>query len=299
MALSPESDFLRALYQDWSDRMEADPNMSIPMARSLFDEWQKPTLEPEDVTYKSATIAGVGVLWAYPVGANINKVLLFTHGGGFVVGSSSSHRKMAAHIAKALGVTTVILDFRLAPEHPFPAQIEDSTAVYKELLKRGYAPENISTIGDSAGGNLAVSAVLKLREENVPLPGSVISISPWTDMERKGKTFAINAANDALRVSAILDAMTHLFLGEKGSPVNPLANLLYADFKGFPRLYVNAGSFECLLDDAVRLHERALAAGVDSTLSVVEGMQHVFPILAGRAPEADEEIQRIAHWYKS
>lgn len=299
MAISPEADHLRALYQDWSDRMAADPQMSLPMMRSLFEEWHQPTREPEGVTYKDETVAGVAALWAYPVGANTKKVLLFSHGGGFAVGSSASHRKLAGHMAKALGVTAIVIDYRRAPEHPFPAQLEDATAVYKELLRRGFAASDIATIGDSAGGNLAVSIVLKLRDDKLPLPGHVISLSPWLDMEHKGQTLVTNEATDPLVKKPILEAMSSMFLGEKGSAKNPLANPLYADYKGFPRLYINAGSVETLRDNAERLHERAKAAGVDSTLSVVEGMQHVFPFLAGRAVEADQEIQRIARWYKA
>lgn len=299
MAISPEADHLRALYQDWSDRMAADPQMSLPMMRSLFEEWHQPTREPEGVTYKDETVAGVAALWAYPVGANTKKVLLFTHGGGFAVGSSASHRKLAGHMAKALGVTAIVIDYRRAPEHPFPAQLDDATAVYKELLQRGFAAGDIATIGDSAGGNLAVSIVLKLRDDKLPLPGHVISLSPWLDMEHKGQTLVTNEATDPLVKKPILEAMSSMFLGENGSAKNPLANPLYADYKGFPRLYINAGSVETLRDNAERLHERAKAAGVDSTLSVVEGMQHVFPFLAGRAVEADQEIQRIARWYNN
>lgn len=298
MALSPQADYLRTMYQDWSERMAADPQMSLPMMRSLFDEWHQPTREPEGVTYKYEAVGGVEALWAYPVDANTKKVLLFTHGGGFAVGSSSSHRKLAGHLAKALGATAIVIDYRRAPEHPFPAQIEDATAVYKALVERGFAPADIATIGDSAGGNLAVSSVLKLRDEKLPLPGHVICLSPWLDMEHKGQTLITNEATDPLVKKPILEAMSSMFLGEKGSAKDPLANPLYADYKGFPRLYINAGAIETLRDNAERLHERALAAGVNSTLSVVADMQHVFPFLAGRAAEADQEIQRIARWYK-
>ena len=112
--VSKEADYLRALYQDWSDRMVANPNMTIADFRSLFDEWEKPTLEPEDVTYKTDTVGGVDVIWAYPIGCDKSKVLIYTHGGGFAVGSSSSHRKLAGHMAKALGVSSVVLDYRRA-----------------------------------------------------------------------------------------------------------------------------------------------------------------------------------------
>lgn len=292
------AEFLWSLYQDWSERMAADPEMSVPMLRSLFDDWHQATREPEDVTYREDELAGVPAIWCLPAGADDQQVLLYTHGGGFVVGSAASHRKVAGHVAKALGVTAVVLDYRLAPEHPFPAQLEDSTAAYGELLNRGYQPQNITTIGDSAGGNLAVATVLKLRDDGVPLPGGVIAFSPWLDMEHRGETLMTNEATDALVDKPLLEGMSAAFLGETASPTDPLANPLYADYTGFPRLHISAGSVETLVDNATRLAELARAAGVDVALSVVDGQQHVFPMLAGRAVEADDEIQRIAKWYR-
>lgn len=121
MGTSPQSDALRALYQSWSERMAANPALTIADLRSLFDEWHQPTLEPEDVAYRSDTLAGVEGVWALPSGADKDKVILYTHGGGFAVGSSASHRKLAGHLAKHLGVTAVVIDYRRSPEHPFPA----------------------------------------------------------------------------------------------------------------------------------------------------------------------------------
>lgn len=299
MKASSQSDFLRELYQSWSDRMSTNPGMTIADLRSMFDEWHQPTIEPEGVTYKSDTLAGAEAIWALPLESDAKKVILYTHGGGFAVGSAASHRKLAGHLAKHLGVTAVVIDYRRAPEHAFPAQIEDSTAVYKELLARGFEPADIVTCGDSAGGNLAISTVLKLREDQVPLPGGVIALSPWLDMEHVGKTLETNATTDALVSKAILQGMSGMFLGEKGSRTDPLANPLKADYTGFPRMYVTAGGVETLLDNAEDLARLARAAGVPVTLSVVAGMQHVFPFLAGRAPEADEELRRIASWFKS
>ena len=298
--VSKEADYLRALYQDWSDRMEANPNMTLADLRSLFDEWEKPTLEPEEVTYKSDTVGGVDVIWAYPIGCDKSKVLIYTHGGGFAVGSSSSHRKLAGHIAKALGVSAVVLDYRRAPEHQFPMQLEDAASVYQALLAYGIKAEDIGTIGDSAGGNLAVASVLKFRELGLELPGYVIAFSPWLDMELSGSTLESNADTDVFITVPLLQGMIGMFIGDDSTKVrDPLANPLHADFNGFPPLYINAGGAEMLLDDARRLHARATEAGVQVTLSVVDGMQHVFPFLAGRAPEADEEVSRIAAWYRA
>ena len=298
MAVSKEADTLRALYQSWTDQMVANPGLTIANLRSMFDEWHQPALEPENVTYKSEIVGGVEAIWALPVGADVKKVIVYTHGGGFAVGSADSHRKMAGHLAKALGVTSIILHYRRAPEHPFPAQIEDAVAAYQALLGKGYQAGNILTAGDSAGGNLAIGSVLKLRDLGLPLPGAVIAYSPWLDMAMRGATLTTNAATDALVGKPILEAMAGMFLGGTDA-LNPLANPLENDFAGFPPLYINCGGAETLQSDSETLYAKAKAAGVKTTLSVVPGMQHVFPALSGRAPEADEELARIAAWYRA
>ncbi|WP_233576054.1 alpha/beta hydrolase [Saccharopolyspora rhizosphaerae] len=297
--VSEEARFLERLYSDWSQIMAGDAALSMRLLRSLFDEWHQPTREPEDVTYAEESVGGVPGIWATPIGADATKVVLYTHGGGFAVGSASSHRKLAAHVAKALGVTAFVLDYRRAPEHPHPAQVEDGVAVFSALTSRGIAPQDITTIGDSAGGNLAVAIPLALRARGLPLPGQVIAFSPWLDMENSGETLVTNDATDALITVALLEGMVAgVLAGGEVDPKTPLANPLYADFTGFPRLYINAGGAESLLDNATRLAERAEAAGVDVTLSVVDGMQHVYPFLAGRAPEADAALEALAAWYR-
>ncbi len=172
-------------------------------------------------------------------------------------------------------------------------------AVFEALVAAGIGPGDITTIGDSAGGNLAVAIPLALREKGGPLPGRVIAFSPWLDMENKGKTLVSNNDTDALITVPLLEGMIAGVLADGVRPDNPLANPLYADFTGYPRLYIAAGSIESLLDNATRLADRAEAAGVDVTLSIAGGMQHVYPFLAGRAPEADDEIGRIADWYRA
>lgn len=298
-APSTESAALKDLYADWSQIIAETPGLTMRLFRSIFDEWHQPTREPEDVTYAEEVVGGVPGIWAFPAGADRGQVLLYTHGGGFAVGSASSHRKLAGHVAKALGVTAFVLDYRRAPEHPHPAAVEDGVAVFGALVGRGVAPERITTIGDSAGGNLAVAITLALREKGGPLPGQVITFSPWLDMENKGETLVSNDATDALITVPLLEGMIAGVLGGTTSAAAPLANPLYADFTGFPRLYVNAGGDESLLDNATRLADLAGAAGVDVTLTVAPGMQHVFPFLAGRAPEADAELARIAEWYRA
>lgn len=296
---SEEAAVLEHLYTDWSRIMAEHPELSMRLLRSLFEEWHQPTPEPTDVTYREETVGGVPGIWALPTAADQRRVLLYTHGGGFAVGSAASHRKLAAHLARALGATALIVDYRRAPEHPHPAQLEDGVAAFTALLERGIAAADITTVGDSAGGNLAVAIPLALRKRGGPLPGRIIAFSPWLDMENAGDTLTTNDATDALITKGLLEGMSAGVLGDSVAPTHPLANPLHADLTGLPPMYLDAGSAEALLDNATRLAERAERAGVDVTLSVVEGMQHVFPFLTGRAPEADDELRRIADWYRA
>jgi monoterpene epsilon-lactone hydrolase len=293
-----DAEYLRELYQEWTDRMVADPAMSLTAMRSMFDEWGKPALEPEGVTYRSDKLAGVNSLWALPAGADTTRLILYFHGGGFVVGSGDSHRKLAGHLAQALGVTAVAVDYRRAPEHPFPAQIEDAVSVFRALMDRGFESSKMLTAGDSAGGNLAISTVLKLRDLGLPLPSAVIAFSPWLDMALRGSSIETNAATDALVGKPILQAMAEMFLGGADA-LDPLANPLENEFSGFPPIYINAGSLETLWSDAEALRDKVRAAGGDATFSTVEGMQHVFPALAGRATEVNEEFLRIGAWFRN
>jgi epsilon-lactone hydrolase len=290
-------DVLRALYADWSQIMAATPDLSMRLFRSMFDEWHQPTVEPEGVTYREETVGGVPAIWCLPEGADKSKVLLYTHGGGFAGGSASSHRKLAAHVAKALGSVSLVLDYRRAPVFQHPAQVEDGVAAFDALVASGIAPKDVTTIGDSAGGSLAIAIALALKEQGKQGPGRVIAFSPWLDMENKGETLVTNNDTDALITPELLEGMIAGVLGGTVDRTSPLANPLYADFAGFPRLYITAGSVESLLDNATRLEERAKAAGVDVTLSVGEGQQHVYPFLAGRSELVDQELSRISNWY--
>lgn len=295
---SAQAEQLRTLYQSWTDRMAASPEMDVATLRDLFEEWHLPTAEPSDVTYEEVDAGGVPALWCTPIGAALDRVLLYTHGGGFVVGSRNTHRKVAGQVAKAVGCRALVIDYRRAPEHPFPAQLDDAVAAYRWLLGSGVAAQHLALIGDSAGGNLAISTALRLRGESGPMPAAVLALSPWLDMEHLGKTLDTNAATDALVQRAVVQAMSTMFLGASGSATDPLANPLHADPTGLPPTYIAAGGAETLLDDAERFAQQARLADVDVTFEVTPEMQHVFPMLAGRAPEADATIAAMAAWVR-
>jgi len=290
-------DLLGEIYAQWAVEMAAHPDMSTQLLRIVFDDWQRATAEPVGVTYEHTEIGGVPGILVQPIGADPSRLLLVMHGGGFALGSSASHRKLAGHLAKACGVHAFVADFRLAPDHPYPAAIEDGLAVVEALVESGFSVSDITPVGDSAGGNLAISLVLRLMAEGRDLPSSVMTMSPWLNMENTGATIEINNDTDFLITREGLQANIDRYLGGEADPTDPFVNPLYADLTGFPRLYIAAGSVESLFDDSVRLHALAEKCGVDVTFTVGEGQQHVYPFLAGRHPVADEEIARMAEWY--
>lgn len=252
--------------------------------------------EPAGVTYQEkGTAAGLPAIWANPAGCDTGKVLVYFHGGGFVSGSKDSHRKVAAHLARAAGCRALIPDYRLAPEHTFPAQLEDARAVYDWLLAQGYLPSKIAFAGDSSGANIATAATLALKRDNQPLPGAIVGFSPWYDMEASGKTFESNAAADVAISRELVLTYGPMFLGGH-SPTDPLANPLYSDPAGLPPIFLACGSDETLQDNAEQFAARARRAGVDVVLQVGDGMPHAYQLMAGRVPEADASIAEAGDW---
>ncbi|MBU8815653.1 alpha/beta hydrolase [Mycolicibacterium goodii] len=299
MSINQPNDPLGGIYAEWTEEFVANPDMSLRLMRWVFEDWQRVTAEPEDVTYASTRMGGVPGILVKPLAADPQQMLVVLHGGGFALGSSASHRKLAGHLARAFGAYAFVADFRLAPEHPYPAQIDDATAVFGSLIADGIDASRITFVGDSAGASIAVATTLRLLRDGSPVPGRVITISPWLDMENTGSTIESNDATDFLITREGLQGNIDRYLSGGASPTDPLVNPLYADFTGFPRLYVTVSDTESLYADATRLVERARAAGVDVTLDVASGQQHVFPLQAGVLPAADAAISSMAAWYRS
>jgi epsilon-lactone hydrolase len=296
MASKP-AEQIKTLFRSWRQRMAANPEMDLITMRDMFEEWHVLTAEPTGVTYEEVDAGKVPAMWALPTGGVPDRVIIWAHGGGYVVGSMHTHRKVAGHLGRAAGCRVLVLDYRRAPEHPHPAPCEDAVAAYRWLLGRGIRPQHIATTGDSAGGGLCTSMVLKLRDAGDPLPAAIMPISPWYDMEATGPSVETNAAVDTLVQKDILLAMAGMFLGGS-SPRDPLANPLHAELKGLPPMLIQVGSDETVLDDSRRFAEKARAAGAEVALEVVPEMQHVFHFMAGRAPEADEAIARMGAWVR-
>ncbi|MBN9190251.1 MAG: alpha/beta hydrolase [Microbacterium sp.] len=297
MPATVPADLLGRIYAEWTVEFTAAPDLSLPVLRWIFEDWQRATAEPEDVTYRTTEVGGVPGILVSPIGADPRQMLLVLHGGGFALGSSASHRKLAGHLAKAAGTHAFVADFRRAPEDPYPAQLDDADAVIDALLADGYRPADITPVGDSAGASIAIATVLRRLRTGAPAPGQVVTISPWLDMENSGETIETNDATDFLIAREGLQGNIDRYLAGGADPTDPLVNPLYADFTGFPRLYITSSAIESLFHDAVRLEERARAAGVDVTFDVVPGEQHVWPLQAGNHGPADDSIRRIADWY--
>ena len=256
------------------------------------------TQAPEGVTCTPVEAGGVSAEWSVAAGVDETKVVLYVHGGGYVMGSAGSHRDVTGRLSKASGARVLSLNYRLAPEHLFPAPVDDAVAAYRWLLAQGISPGNIAVAGDSAGGGLAIATLLALRDAGEPLPAAGIGISPWVDMEGTGESMTTRAAVDPVVQKEGLLGMAKLYLGD-ADPKNPLAAPLHADLAGLPPLLLQVGDAETLLDDSTRLAEKARAAGVDVTLKVWDEMPHVWHLFAPILPEGRQAIDEIGSFFQA
>ncbi|MGC1411615.1 MAG: alpha/beta hydrolase [Acetobacteraceae bacterium] len=295
---SKQSEELKSLYRDWIAAMQADPDMPLDELRRRFEHWGDITGEPGGVDYIETDAGGVPSMWATPKRCAESRVLLCAHGGGYVVGSMYTHRKAYGHVAKAVGCRALIVNYGRAPENIHPGPVDDMVKTYKWLLDQGIQSGHIAFIGDSAGGGLAVTTILRARERGLPLPAATMPLSPWLDMDAGGETFETNRERDLLVSRDVIATMAGTFLGENGNRNDPLANPLHAELRGLPPMYIQTGADETLLSDSHDLADLARRSGVQVTLEVVPEMQHVFQFLAGAAPEADAAIARLAKWVR-
>ncbi|MBC7285345.1 alpha/beta hydrolase [Hoeflea sp.] len=296
---SHASQELANLYKSWVVEMTNEPDMELEEIRDLFSHWGDVTVDPSGVDYLEVDVGGLPAMWAIPKGCAWDRALLCSHGGGYVVGSMYTHRKLFGHIAKAVGCRALIVDYGRAPENPHPGPVNDMVTAYRWLLEQaGLKPEHIAFTGDSAGGALAITTIAAAKERGMPLPVATMPMSPWAGWDTSGTTYDTNADKDALVSRDTTNNLGSLFIGTSNDPHNPLANPLYTDYSGFPPMYVTVGDYETLLDDSVRIVDRAQKAGVDARIKKYHEMQHVFQFLAGRAPEADAAIQEMARWVR-
>ena len=271
----------------------AKPDTTIGQMRGAMEKVAERVAK--DVTCEPVTAGGVPAEWIVAPGAAQDRVILYLHGGGYVMGSINTHRAMIARLSRAAQAKALALDYRLAPEHPFPAAVEDATAAYRWLLAQGYKPGKIVISGDSAGGGLTLATLLALRDAKTPLPAAAAPISAWSDMEGTGASVKTRAAIDPMVTNNTLLEMAKAYVG-KGDPKNPIASPLHGDYRGLPPMLMQVGDAEILLDDSTRVAEKAKAAGVKVDLEVWPEMVHVWHIFAKLLPEAQQAIDRIGRY---
>ena len=250
----------------------------------------------DGITTEGVDADGVPAEWVAAPDAG-SGAILYLHGGGYVTGSVISHRGMAANLSRASGCRVLTIDYRLAPENKHPAQVEDAHTAYRWMLKNGADATTTIVAGDSAGGGLTVATLLSMREAGDPMAAAGVCISPWVDMEGNGDSMKSKAGVDPMvSYEGLMDMATH-FLGD-GDRRDPLAAPLHADLAGLPPLLIIVGTAETLLDDAVRLHEKAESAGVDSTLEIWEDMVHIWPWFAPFLPEGQQAMEQMGDFIK-
>jgi acetyl esterase/lipase len=266
-----------------------DPRLPVAVRRRLLDAVGFATPVPRGTRRASGLLGGVPTVAVLAGETGAHRVL-YLHGGGYQVGSPNSYRGLLAHLSRAAGAPVLAPAYRLAPEHPYPAGLDDALASYRALRDAGHPAQHIAVAGDSAGGGLAMSLVLRLREAGEELPGSVGLISPWLDLTVSAPAITANATSDLLLDPRWMPRAASAYGGPAdAADLRPLE----ADLAGLPPLHVIAASGEVLIDDADRLVERARAAGVPVTYERADGLWHAYPVLVGLMAEADAAIEAL------
>jgi len=272
-------------------------DIPIEQSRAAFDGIANMFVLPADVKHEAVDVDGTPGEWISTEGTPGDATILYLHGGGYVIGSVNSHREMISRIARTAQMRALAIDYRLAPEHPFPAAVEDATKAYRWLLRQGVTPEKVVIAGDSAGGGLTVALLLALRDAGDPLPAAAVCISPWTDLEITGESMVTKKDVDPMIRPDDAKWGAERYCGP-ADPRNPLMSPIHADLSGLPPLLIQVGTSEVLLSDSTRLAERAKAAGVDVTLEEWEEMVHVWHFFAFMLPEGQQAIERIGEFVR-
>ena len=251
---------------------------------------------PKGVTIKKGSIAGMNAEWLIPDGADHRKLVLYIHGGGYVSGSCSDHRGFVAKFAHYTGVKTLLFEYRLAPEHPFPAAVNDSVDVYQQLSDGGLLHENIVIAGESAGGGLTLATLLAIKDRNLSLPAAAVAISPWTDLTCSGESYNTKNRYSLAPLNSWTVFSKHYVGNDKAD--NPLISPLFGDLCGLPPLFINAGEHDELYDDGEQFALKAAAALVDVTFRKGERQVHCYPLLAPMFPEATVAMNEIVDFIR-
>lgn len=272
------------------------PNTPMQQLRISEAKLRRFVRLPAATEVKAIDAGGVSAEWIIPSGISSSHVILYLHGGAFVMGLNNSHRAFAARLAAASGAQALLINYSLAPEHPFPAALDDAIAVYRWLLQSKRSSQQIVMVGDSAGGNLALTTMLALRDIEGPLPAAAICLSPVTDMEQKGESYKTRAKADPTLTYQWLKPLFDDYVGNH-DPRTPLLSPIHADLHGLPPMQILVGADEILLSDSTVFAERARSADVSVILEVWEGMWHCWPLIS-ILPEATSAIEKMAAFAK-
>jgi acetyl esterase/lipase len=272
--------------------------LDLAALRQVYDGSTPIADLPAGVSIVPVEIGGVPAERVVVAGSLPGRTVLYLHGGGYVLGSPLLYRHLATEIADAAGATLIVLDYRLAPEHPFPAAVEDGLAAYRALIEAGQEPAQLVVAGDSAGGGLTLAILLGARDTGLPLPAAAVLISPWLDLAHTGDSIDGLAGLDPSMDKAMLLEMARYYLGER-DPKTPLASPLYADLTGLPPLLTQVGAIEMLLDDARRLDRKAREQGVDSVLDVWDEMVHSWHFYFPHLQEGREAIRKLGDFIRA
>ena len=246
----------------------------------------------DDISVEAITVAGCAAEWLRAPDIDSQRAVLYLHGGGYVMGSLKTHRSLGGEISREAHAAVLLLDYRLAPESAFPAAVDDALAAYEWLLAAGYDAENLAIGGDSAGGGLTAATLLALRDKNIPMPGAAVCISPWSDLTCSNESYTTRAAADPMvSINGLSEMVEQYVQGQDLNHAYASPNL--ADLHSLPPLLIHVGRDEVLLDDAIKLHEKAQSAGVESTLEIWDDMIHVWHVFHPMLAEGKQANQRI------
>jgi len=251
---------------------------------------------PDQISVETESIEGMKCEWLIPEGCNPDKLILYVHGGGYVSGSCNDHRGFVSKFAKFTGYKSLVFEYRLAPEYPFPAALDDSVKIYKWLLSRGYHPKNILIAGESAGGGLTLALLLALKKQNIEFPAAAVAISPWTDLSCSSESYKTKNKKSVAPLNSWTVFARH-YTGDN-DPKNPLISPLFGNPEGLPPIFINSAVNDELFEDGEKFYFKAKDAGVDITFRAGEGMVHCYPLLAPMFPEATEAMNEIVDFVK-
>jgi acetyl esterase/lipase len=288
----PQITMVRALLAQL--RPKSETPLPWPEQRAGMDAFGAMAILPDGLGVETLDIDGLPAERLTPAGDHANH-LLYLHGGGYCVGSPTSHRGLIARLAGASGAVALSPDYRLAPEHPFPAAVDDALKAYRHLLASGADPARIAVAGDSAGGGLTLALAVALRDAGLPHPACLFVISPWTNLAQVGAAYATVGADDPMLTREGLDGFAEAYLGG-GAADRPLASPVLADLAGLPPLLIHVGAAEILLSDSVALAERAGLAGVQTQLEVWPEMIHVWHAFSDHLDAGRRAIDAAGAW---